>query len=130
MALFPHSVDDAITAAVDMMRQLGNFNKLRQLTGQDVVDIGIGIHTGECMLGTIGGKNRLETTVISDVVNTASRLEGLNKRLNTNILITRETFIQSENIENYRYKDLGMENVRGKNESLYLYEIIADRDSD
>ncbi|PKL17147.1 MAG: hypothetical protein CVV49_12490 [Spirochaetae bacterium HGW-Spirochaetae-5] len=130
MALFPHSVDDAVKTAIDMMHQLSNFNKIRKLTGQELINIGIGIHTGECMLGTIGEKNRLETTVISDVVNTASRLEGLNKRLNTNILITRETFTRLENIENYKYRELGMENVRGKNESLFLYEIIVDKESD
>ncbi|MBN2078602.1 MAG: hypothetical protein JW838_06525 [Spirochaetes bacterium] len=126
MALFPHGVDDAVRTAIDMMRQLHDFNSLRRLSGQEIIDIGIGIHSGKCMLGTIGETQRMETTVISDAVNTASRLEGLNKRLATNILITRESFIKSKNMENYRYRKIGLEHVRGKDETLNIYEIIVE----
>ncbi len=129
MAIFPNGVDDAIRTAVNMMQELTDFNMLRCLTGHEEINIGIGIHSGMCMLGTIGEKHRLDTTVISDTVNTASRLENLNKTLNTNILITHESFIKSENMEQYTYRKIGNENVRGKNESLCIYEIIVNKDT-
>src|SRR5690606_11054959 len=79
MALFPGPADQAVTAAVAMMDALKSLNIDRELKGLEPIRVGTGLHTGELMLGTIGEEMRMEGTVISDVVNTASRMEGLTK---------------------------------------------------
>ncbi len=88
MALFPGGVDDAVNAAVEMQKKIEEFNSSGSMPDNIPISIGIGIHIGELMLGTIGQEDRLETTVISDAVNIASRLEGLNKKFNTKIIIS------------------------------------------
>ena len=81
MALFPGSADDALNASVQMLIELRNYNIGRVNAGYPPIKIGIGLNTGNLMLGTIGGKNRMDGTVISDSVNIASRLESLTKEL-------------------------------------------------
>ncbi len=125
MALFPNKVDDAIMAAVNMIEQLHEYNKIRELTGQEQINIGIGIHTGNLMLGTIGESSRIEATVISDAVNTASRLEHLNKKLNTKILISKESLEKSDRRSEFNTRKIGRVAIRGKEDHLVVYEILT-----
>ena len=125
MALFPESVDDAITAAVAMQRELYRFNEARRESGESEISIGIGIHWGKMMLGTIGEAHRLETTVISDAVNTASRLEGLNKQLGSKILISGES-LGLARPGTYRCRCLGQVPVKGKDRPVEVMEILMD----
>ena len=62
-----------------MLKTLDDYNQSLRPKGNPQIDMGIGIRTGSLMLGTIGEKKRMETTVICDAVNLASRLEGLTK---------------------------------------------------
>jgi two-component system sensor histidine kinase ChiS len=79
MALFPQTADDAVQAAIEMQKQVSLYNSYRQENGYDPIAIGIGLHSGTLMLGTVGESQRMESTVIADAVNLASRLEGLTK---------------------------------------------------
>ncbi|MCB1317379.1 MAG: adenylate/guanylate cyclase domain-containing protein, partial [Leptospiraceae bacterium] len=88
MALFDGGVSSGVDASVDMMRTLHTWNAGRGKYGYDPVTIGIGLHAGPLMLGTIGENERMEGTVISDAVNLAARVEGLTKKYGTAILIT------------------------------------------
>ena len=74
MALFPHRADDAVQGALEMIRRLDTWNLERATRGEPAVKIGIGLHTGSLMLGTVGARDRMDTTVISDAVNLASRV--------------------------------------------------------
>ncbi len=88
MALFPNNVDDAVQGAIAMLEKLVEFNQMPQDAGFQKIRIGIGLHTGKLMLGTIGGQARMDGTVISDAVNLASRIEGLTKIYGTPLLIS------------------------------------------
>jgi len=126
MALFPDSADDAVNAAMDMHRQLKEFNKLRVLCHDEPIEIGVGIHTGDLMLGTIGEKSRIETTVISDSVNIASRLEGLNKIYGSGIIISNDVFLRLKDQKKYIFKNIGQVRIKGKDEPVSVTEVMTD----
>lgn len=72
---------NALEAALDMLRELGAMNVALAREGAQTLKIGIGLHAGQAVIGHIGSTDRYEYTAIGDVVNTASRLEGLCKEL-------------------------------------------------
>jgi len=125
MALFPESAADALKAAIEMQIDVTNKNIKRVAKGYLPIKIGIGLHTGKLMLGTIGAENRMEGTVISDAVNLASRIEGLTKMFGANIAISHECLIKVKDYENnIQYRSLGKMKVKGKNAPVLIYEII------
>ena len=129
MALFGCNADDALNAALNMRKKLTEFNNVLISDGKTPIEIGIGIHTGNLMLGIVGGSKRLQGTVISNAVNLASRIEGLTKMYGISIIISDSTLnclIDKDNF-NYRYID----NVRviGKKEAVILYEVIDTKNN-
>jgi len=124
MALFAESVDDALDAAIEMRVKLEEFNEDLKLSGKEPINNGIGINTGKLMLGIVGGKGRLEGTVISDHVNLASRLEGLTKKYGTSILISQDTLIKINHPERYQFRFLDTVFVKGKRNSVNIFEIL------
>ena len=129
MALFPTGADDAVQAAIAMLKQLVNYNQGRQCASYPPIQIGIGLHTGPLMLGTVGGHNRMDGTVISDAVNLASRVEGLTKTYGASLLITEQTYQQLRDVSQYNIRVIDSVNVKGKTESVTVYEVF-DADSE
>ncbi|MEM7030555.1 MAG: adenylate/guanylate cyclase domain-containing protein [Chloroflexota bacterium] len=124
MALFPDSADSAIGAAMDMQREVRWYNEMRQGRGFPHIQIGLGLHTGNVMLGTIGEANRMEGTVISDAVNLASRIEGLTKLYAASILVSERTLYNLENLTSYHFRFLDKVMVKGKKEPVSVFEIF------
>jgi two-component system sensor histidine kinase ChiS len=123
MALFPTNADDAVRGSIAMMKQLAEYNEQRTKARNQPICIGIGLNTGSLMLGTIGGNNRMDSTVIADTVNLASRLEGLTKRYKACILISEYTLSHLERPEQYNSRFLGKVQVKGKTETVPIYEV-------
>ncbi|MCV6638978.1 AAA family ATPase [Candidatus Albibeggiatoa sp. nov. NOAA] len=124
MALFPTNADDAVQAAIDMLMTLNEYNKTRGRPGRPVIRIGVGIHTGKLMLGTVGGRSRMDGTVISDAVNLASRIEGLTKIYGTSLLITEHTYQKLSDPSQYKIRMIDRVRVKGKSEAVTVYEIF------
>lgn len=124
MALFGECVDDAIEAAVEMRKQLQRFNEERRALKKKEVNIGIGIHTGNLMLGIIGSERRMEGTVISDAVNLASRLEGLTKTYGASVIISEDALIKLKNPVQTQVRFLDIARVKGKRDSIYIFELL------
>jgi two-component system sensor histidine kinase ChiS len=87
-----HHAEDALNGAVAMLQNLSEFNRDRaRYNLQNPINVGIGIHTGLGLIGTIGSDHRMDSTVIGDVVNTAARLEELTKVYGCSILASDTT---------------------------------------
>jgi class 3 adenylate cyclase/ABC-type uncharacterized transport system substrate-binding protein len=130
MALFPENAEGAIISAIEMQKRVIDFNINRVEKGYEPIAIGIGLHLGNLMLGTVGEEKRMEGTVISDAVNLASRLEGLTKMFGASIIISGQTLSSlEERSVKYTYRHLGQVNVKGKRESVKLFEIIDGNDN-
>lgn len=123
MALFPQTPDDALQAAIAMQQQVSLFNLERQAEDYPSLAIGVGLHTGSLMLGTIGEEQRMESTVIADAVNLASRLEGLTKIYGVSILISEQTLSQLNDPEQYSHRYLGQVLVKGKKAPVAVFEV-------
>jgi len=86
--------DSATLSALDMINRLDVVNEWLKEKNLEPISIGIGIHTGDAILGNIGSENKLDYTIIGDNVNLASRIEGLTKQYGTPVLITEDTYNQ------------------------------------
>lgn len=124
MALFPHRAQEALDAALEMFEELASYNVERQAVGYIPIQIGIGLHTGMLMLGTIGESERMEGTVISDAVNTAARMEGLTKLYGASIILSQHTLNELTEPEKYTLRYLGEVRVKGKQERTAIYEVL------
>ncbi|HPR57715.1 MAG TPA: adenylate/guanylate cyclase domain-containing protein [Bacteroidales bacterium] len=130
MALFMGDVENAVDAAIEMRAALSDFNLKRKLEGKKSTNSGIGIHTGNLMLGIVGGYGRMDGTVVSDAVNLASRIEGLTKMYGTSIIISQDTLIKLQDPSRYNYRFLDVVKVKGKKEAVYIFEILDGEPAD
>jgi len=124
MAIFNGSADDAVQAAIAMLEELHSYNETRGRPGRPKLNIGIGINTGLMMIGTVGGKNRMDSTVISDAVNLASRLEGLTKNYKVPLLISEHTFLRLHHDSSYQIRIIDKVRVKGKSERVSVFEVF------
>jgi adenylate cyclase len=122
MALFPGSPADAAAAGVEIHRRLAAFNAERRGQGLAEVQIGVGIHTGPLMLGTVGEEQRLETTVIADAVNLASRLEGLTKLYNAGIIVSEASLGKMG--DGFHLRALDRVRVKGQYDTVSIVEVF------
>jgi adenylate cyclase len=109
-----------------MMDKLKELQKKWKKEGIPSFDIGIGINSGDAIVGNMGSKNRFDYTVIGDNVNLASRLEGLNKTYGTNIIISENTYKLVK--DTFKTKELGVVKVKGKEKPIRIYELISRKD--
>ena len=124
------SADRAISAAIGMRRQLDEFNRT-QRQGDKILDMGVGINSGELMLGTVGSERRLDTTVIGDSVNLASRLEKLTVFYKSSIIISEWTYNRLTNPKSMLIREIDRVIVRGKTEPCLIYDVYeADNEKE
>ncbi|MEM8999717.1 MAG: adenylate/guanylate cyclase domain-containing protein [Bacteroidota bacterium] len=128
MALFHDDAGLAIRTAFEFEDFLETFNTAQLKKGKHKVRVGTGIHTGHLILGTIGHSNRLETTVVSDAVNTASRIEGLSKYYDAKVIATEATLKEIKNGEEFNYRFLDKVKVKGKSTTIEVYEFLSPKD--
>ncbi len=124
MALFSGSADDALLAGISMLQRLTEYNRNRVNSGYIPLKIGIGINTGSLMLGTVGGRHRMDSTVISDHVNLASRLESLTKEYGVSLLITHYTLARLQNPTEYHIRFIEQVKVKGKSKAVAVFEVF------
>jgi len=123
MALFPRSSSDGVRAAIDMQKEVNIYNQQREKNGLFPIAIGIGLHAGNLMLGTIGERERMESTVIADAVNLASRLEGLTKVYGAGIIVSGAIIDRLDEPKKYNYRFVDRVTVKGKRNAVSVFEV-------
>jgi len=124
MAIFPGRVDDAVFCALDMIQEIRKMNIEREKEGLALIATGTGIHCGTMMMGTIGEAERMQTTVIADSVNLASRLESMTKNVGAKLLISREVYNRLEDSDAFSARYIGSTYFKGKTEQVGVFEVF------
>ncbi|MBW1750588.1 MAG: adenylate/guanylate cyclase domain-containing protein, partial [Deltaproteobacteria bacterium] len=119
--------EKACDAALAMQNHLVSLRDGWAKTGHAMLTSRIGINTGSMLVGNLGCKYRFVYGALGDNVNLASRLEGLNKVYNTEILIGDNTARQVEN--SFRLREIDMVRAKGKEVPVRIYELLAQADT-
>lgn len=124
MALFPTRAEDAIESGIEILQEVESLNLQKRFITEEKIRVGIGIHSGNLMLGTIGEEMRMDATVISDAVNLASRIEGVTKLFGSSLLVSMETLLELDNPETYHFRIIGRVKIKGKDNIVIIVEIF------
>lgn len=130
MALFENqgkqvAAVNAIHAALEMLQQLKDFNKTRTAGQESELQMGIGLHSGPMIIGTVGGTERMDSTAIGDAVNLTSRIEGMTKMYGVPLLASGETVMQEAVQELFLFRFIDLVAAKGKDEPVAIWEIIG-----
>jgi adenylate cyclase len=122
---YGNDAERACRTAVRMREELEALQRQWAAEGKAGIDIGIGVNTGDAVVGNIGHRDRLEFACIGDTINTASRLESLNKELGTKILISESTYNEVKDLGLFAVRRLPAATVKGKAEAVQVYELLG-----
>ena len=118
---YPDHPNRAVRTAVEMLAVVKELEGEWQRQTGVPLKIGIGINTGEVVVGNVGSEQKKEYTIIGDPVNLASRLEGMNKEYKTQVLVSEATRkrVEEDGIE---WREIGGVKIRGREEEVEIYE--------
>ncbi len=113
---------NACRAALDMLASLEELNRMRP-EGALPIRIGIGLNTGDCVVGNVGSPQRFDYSVLGDAVNTASRLEEATKTYGAAIITGERTAAAAPG---FAFVEIGVSALRGKDRSERLFALLGD----
>jgi adenylate cyclase len=121
----PEEIENPARAAIDCALKM--LEELAQLRKRDErfadVDIGIGIATGDAIVGNLGSERRFDYSAVGDTVNLASRLEGLTRHFHVHLLVNRQTLIEASG--NYCAREVGLVKVKGKEQLVPIVDVAG-----
>ncbi len=112
----------AVEAALAMRAELAKMNAESAARGGGALKTGTSIHTGEAVAGNVGSPDRMSYTVIGDTVNLVARLEELNKKFGTDIILSSET-VRRVSPRGFGFRSLGTIDIRGRKDPAEIYTI-------
>ena len=117
------SAQRAVACGIEMLGEVKTFNAEEGRLKDQTVQIGIGLHSGPVILGTIGSLERMDSTVLGLTVNLAKRLEEITKKIGVDMIISEQVAKRLPNKNHYRLRDLGDAWVKGALTPLTLFEV-------
>lgn len=130
MAEFGVPLDDkeqeyhAVSAAIQMQKEMNKLCEKWVKENKPAIQMGVGIHTGDAVVGNVGSEKRIEYTAIGDTVNVAARLEQATKILKKPILLSETTYLGCK--DRFPFKDLGNMALPGRREQIKVYTLDWD----
>lgn len=127
MAEFGAPIDDpeqeknAVLTAIEMVEKLKSLNEKWRAEGKPTIDIGVGVHTGEAIVGSVGTEERMEYTAIGDTVNIASRLQVISKEKKLPIIISESTYKPIKH--QFSFEEIGPVTLQGRVQSIKVFTI-------
>lgn len=112
---------NALRACIEMRIQLNILNESRAERGLGPIQIGMGLHAGEAISGTIGSSERMEYTVIGNTVNTASRIEASTKAFGVDLLITEDVISKLD--RQFKTETVGSAEVKGRTDAIRMFKV-------
>ena len=124
MAIFPKSSNSAYEAVMEMNQEIQKTNFSFDKNNELKIKVGFGLHKGNLMLGTVGTDDHMETTVIGDTVNQASRLESMTKEFNSTLVISGTVFDDLNEEFKKHFTKKGDLNLKGKMKKTNVYAYL------
>ena len=119
----PDVSERAVRACLEMRAALAALNQRREEQGKRTIAIGMGLHKGQALIGNIGSPRQMEYTVIGDAVNVSSRIEGLTRDLDTDLLISDDVYSDVRDLVNV--KSHGAVAVKGKSGKVVVHTVLG-----
>jgi adenylate cyclase len=120
----PDHAQRAVRCGLDMIRKLRELQQKWAAEGKHVIDIGVGINSGEMVVGNMGAEGKkMDFTVIGDNVNLAARVEGLTRKYDSHIIITEYTYAKVK--DSVEAKELEAVTVKGKERPVVMYNVVG-----
>lgn len=119
---------NAVKACLEMRKALAELNEKRMSRGESPIQIGMGLHSGTAISGTIGSEERMEYTIIGNTVNTGSRIESSTKAFGSDLLVS-DTVLEKIG-DSFLSEFAGAAEVKGRSEPLKLHKIRGFKKSD
>ena len=123
----PNHKEMAIDSALEMIDKLKELNDSNDFGDGNKLNIGIGINSGEAVVGNMGSEQRFDYSVLGDAVNLASRLEGISKNYDATLVVGEDTYnsISSK----YNFQKLDDVQVKGKSNKVSIYTVRESNDT-
>lgn len=115
--------NEAIRAAIEIVESMESINSQLTNNGLPNIDFGIGINSGKLVAGNVGSERRMNYTVIGDVVNLASRIEGLSKKYGARVIVGETT---KQEAPRFQYRHMGESYVKGRDKPVSLFEPTGE----
>lgn len=124
MAVFPNGADDAVKGGIAKLQQVQAYNCDRQKSGYQPIEVGVGVHFGQMMVGIVGEAARMQGDAFSDNVNLASRLESLTKLYGVSLIISETVLENLSKPEQHQIRFLDRVIVKGSQKPISIFEVL------
>lgn len=115
--------NQGVRAGFEMLNNLRKFNEKQRKLDRPTLRIGTSLHTGELIAGNIGSRQKMEYTVVGDTVNTCSRLESVNKEMDSVMTISEAVYKELAESLQEHFEAAGTVRPRGKNEAIAVHTV-------